>query len=167
MLIMRFSGAIALTAIPRSATDARQSCGWNTAYRPSIWNRAGALRPNALPGWRQASPGLMVRIPGKMHGGSRGDVRVSVLECRERHLSRNRPGPAMWDERYREEGFAYGREPNDFLRGMVERLPAGKTLCLAEGEGRKARGGRRGAERGLSCEKGTSCHSRRFVDCRS
>lgn len=44
----------------------------------------------------------------------------------------------MWDERYREKGFAYGREPNDFLRDMVDRLPVGNTLCLAEGEGRNA-----------------------------
>jgi SAM-dependent methyltransferase len=44
----------------------------------------------------------------------------------------------MWDERYREKEFAYGREPNDFLRGMVDCLPVGKTLCLAEGEGRNA-----------------------------
>ena len=44
----------------------------------------------------------------------------------------------MWDERYKEKGFAYGREPNDFLRDMVDRLPIGKTLCLAEGEGRNA-----------------------------
>jgi SAM-dependent methyltransferase len=44
----------------------------------------------------------------------------------------------MWDERYSSEEFAYGKEPNDFLREEVDRLPVGKTLCLAEGEGRNA-----------------------------
>jgi len=44
----------------------------------------------------------------------------------------------MWDERYSEAGFAYGTKPNDFLRENVEKLLAGKVLCLAEGEGRNA-----------------------------
>ncbi len=44
----------------------------------------------------------------------------------------------MWDERYSNEQFAYGKEPNDFLREAADRLPVGKTLCLAEGEGRNA-----------------------------
>ncbi len=42
----------------------------------------------------------------------------------------------MWDKRYSGESYAYGTEPNDFLRAQVGRLPAGKTLCLGEGEGR-------------------------------
>jgi hypothetical protein len=44
----------------------------------------------------------------------------------------------MWDERYGEEGFAYGTEPNDFLVEVVDQIPAGPVLCLAEGEGRNA-----------------------------
>jgi SAM-dependent methyltransferase len=44
----------------------------------------------------------------------------------------------MWDERYGEEGFAYGTEPNDFLRENAHRMPVGRVLCLAEGEGRNA-----------------------------
>ncbi len=44
-----------------------------------------------------------------------------------------------WDERYRVAGFAYGSDPNDFLREVRPRLTAGGTvLCLAEGEGRNA-----------------------------
>ncbi len=42
----------------------------------------------------------------------------------------------MWDERYGAVETAYGTEPNDFLREQVGALPLGKTLCLAEGEGR-------------------------------
>ena len=41
-----------------------------------------------------------------------------------------------WDERYSEDGFAFGTEPNDFLREVVEQLPRGRTLCLGDGEGR-------------------------------
>ena len=43
-----------------------------------------------------------------------------------------------WDERYREPGFAYGTEPNEFLVSVVQRIPHGKILSLAEGEGRNA-----------------------------
>jgi SAM-dependent methyltransferase len=42
-----------------------------------------------------------------------------------------------WDERYSAEGYAYGTEPNDFLREHAPRLE-GPVLCLAEGEGRNA-----------------------------
>lgn len=45
----------------------------------------------------------------------------------------------MWDQRYSEEGFAYGIEPNDFLKTEYSRIPeGGRVLCLAEGEGRNA-----------------------------
>jgi SAM-dependent methyltransferase len=45
----------------------------------------------------------------------------------------------MWDQRYAEPGFAYGTEPNDFLREVASQLPPGsEVLCLAEGEGRNA-----------------------------
>jgi SAM-dependent methyltransferase len=45
----------------------------------------------------------------------------------------------MWDQRYSEAGFAFGTEPNDFLRAQFSRIPKGsRVLCLAEGEGRNA-----------------------------
>ncbi|MCU0833075.1 MAG: class I SAM-dependent methyltransferase [Chromatiaceae bacterium] len=44
----------------------------------------------------------------------------------------------MWDERYSAEGYVYGTEPNGFLVAKAELLPAGRVLCLAEGEGRNA-----------------------------
>ncbi len=47
--------------------------------------------------------------------------------------------PPDWDERYAAEGWAFGSEPNDFLREHAHLLPvAGRVLCLAEGEGRNA-----------------------------
>ena len=44
----------------------------------------------------------------------------------------------MWNERYSSESYAYGTTANDFLVSMIDRLPVGKILCLAEGEGRNA-----------------------------
>lgn len=43
-----------------------------------------------------------------------------------------------WNERYSEPGFAYGTEPNEFLLSVVDRIPHGRILSLAEGEGRNA-----------------------------
>ncbi|MBT0652058.1 class I SAM-dependent methyltransferase [Geomobilimonas luticola] len=43
-----------------------------------------------------------------------------------------------WNERYSEPGFAYGTAPNEFLASVVDRIPKGKILSLAEGEGRNA-----------------------------
>jgi SAM-dependent methyltransferase len=43
-----------------------------------------------------------------------------------------------WDARYAEEGWAFGTEPNDFLREQAHLLPPGRVLCLAEGQGRNA-----------------------------
>jgi SAM-dependent methyltransferase len=46
----------------------------------------------------------------------------------------------MWDERYREPGFYYGTEPNDFLVEHAARVfsTGGEILSLGEGEGRNA-----------------------------
>lgn len=45
---------------------------------------------------------------------------------------------SFWDERYGGDDYAYGVEPNDFLRAEAHRIPPGPVLCLAEGEGRNA-----------------------------
>ncbi len=44
----------------------------------------------------------------------------------------------MWDERYASEDYVFGVEPNDFLKSVAARIPQGRVLCLAEGEGRNA-----------------------------
>lgn len=44
----------------------------------------------------------------------------------------------MWDERFSEPGYAYGTEPNEFLASVADRIPGGRVLSLAEGEGRNA-----------------------------
>ncbi|MBC8018438.1 MAG: class I SAM-dependent methyltransferase [Verrucomicrobia bacterium] len=43
-----------------------------------------------------------------------------------------------WDERYGEPGFAYGTAPNEFIASVADRIPQGRILSLAEGEGRNA-----------------------------
>lgn len=52
-------------------------------------------------------------------------------------------GGSLWDEKYSEEEFAYGTEPNDFLKETIAnlKLPSSssgnnKCLLLADGEGR-------------------------------
>ena len=44
----------------------------------------------------------------------------------------------FWDERYAEPGFAYGREPNRFLRRRLAAMRPGRLLLPGEGEGRNA-----------------------------
>ena len=45
----------------------------------------------------------------------------------------------MWDERYSAHGYVYGTEPNEFLVSVATRIPpAGRVLCIGEGEGRNA-----------------------------
>ncbi len=49
------------------------------------------------------------------------------------------PNPgSFWDERYGSNDYMYGKEPNDFLKQNIDRLPAGSVLCLADGEGRNS-----------------------------
>ena len=44
-----------------------------------------------------------------------------------------------WDQRYSNEEFYYGTDPNDFLRKTANSIKKnGRVLCLAEGEGRNA-----------------------------
>jgi SAM-dependent methyltransferase len=43
-----------------------------------------------------------------------------------------------WDDRYRADEYLYGTDPNEFLVEVADRLPPGRALCLAEGEGRNA-----------------------------
>ena len=43
-----------------------------------------------------------------------------------------------WNSRYSNPDFAYGTEPNEFLRERLKGLTLGKALFAAEGEGRNA-----------------------------
>lgn len=45
---------------------------------------------------------------------------------------------SRWDDRYRKSEFAYGEEPNNYLKEQLEKLKVGKILFPAEGEGRNA-----------------------------
>ncbi|MBU2940450.1 class I SAM-dependent methyltransferase [Lacinutrix sp. C3R15] len=44
----------------------------------------------------------------------------------------------FWNERYANEEFAYGTEPNVFFKQQLDKLKPGKLLLPAEGEGRNA-----------------------------
>jgi len=43
-----------------------------------------------------------------------------------------------WDNRFGEKHYAYGKEPNVFIKEKVPLLRQGKVLAVAEGEGRNA-----------------------------
>lgn len=43
-----------------------------------------------------------------------------------------------WDDRYSKEEYAYGEQPNTYLKEQLEKLEAGTILFPAEGEGRNA-----------------------------
>ncbi len=44
----------------------------------------------------------------------------------------------FWNQRYREATYSYGTAPNEFLADQLSKLPAGRILFTAEGEGRNA-----------------------------
>lgn len=44
----------------------------------------------------------------------------------------------FWNERYSSPEFAYGKEPNQFLKSRLQNLTPGKILFPGEGEGRNA-----------------------------
>ena len=43
---------------------------------------------------------------------------------------------AFWNSRYQATDYAYGKTPNAFFRTQLDKLPAGKILLPADGEGR-------------------------------
>lgn len=45
---------------------------------------------------------------------------------------------SFWDERYAQEAYVYGKQPNAFLAAALEDMPVGKLLLPCEGEGRNA-----------------------------
>jgi SAM-dependent methyltransferase len=45
---------------------------------------------------------------------------------------------AFWNERYGKDDFAYGTEPNNFLKAQLPLFETGNILLPAEGEGRNA-----------------------------
>jgi SAM-dependent methyltransferase len=45
-------------------------------------------------------------------------------------------GKEEWNQRYSGSEYKYGIDPNVFLASMADRIPSGRVLCLADGEGR-------------------------------
>ena len=50
----------------------------------------------------------------------------------------NEPWIERWNDRYSIEEFAYGEQPNNYLKEQLEKLDVGSILFPAEGEGRNA-----------------------------
>lgn len=53
-------------------------------------------------------------------------------------MTPNTKSKNTWDERYAQNEYAYGKQPNEFLRQQLQALRPGKILLPAEGEGRNA-----------------------------
>lgn len=46
---------------------------------------------------------------------------------------------SVWNQRFADDGYIFGREPNDYLRAQTSILPpGGRVLCVADGEGRNS-----------------------------
>lgn len=45
---------------------------------------------------------------------------------------------SIWNERFSSEEYLYGKDPNEFLKSVIQKQKPGKALFLAEGEGRNA-----------------------------
>lgn len=43
---------------------------------------------------------------------------------------------AFWDQRYSQEGYAYGETPNEYFKQTIDGITPGKILMPADGEGR-------------------------------
>ena len=50
----------------------------------------------------------------------------------------NEPWIERWNDRYSKDAFAYGEQPNNYLKEQLEQLDVGSILFAAEGEGRNA-----------------------------
>jgi 2-polyprenyl-3-methyl-5-hydroxy-6-metoxy-1,4-benzoquinol methylase len=44
----------------------------------------------------------------------------------------------LWEERFSNDEFVYGKEPNQFFKEEIDKLNPGKALFVGEGEGRNA-----------------------------
>lgn len=60
------------------------------------------------------------------------------IENQDNNLKKNFEGSEFWNVRFEPETYAYGVEPNQFLKEKLDQLPLGNALFVAEGEGRNA-----------------------------
>ena len=70
------------------------------------------------------------------HGvASRHKNRLRIVQKRETFVSEYE----RWQARFSEPGYAFGKEPNYFLKSCAQLLPrSGRALAIADGEGRNA-----------------------------
>ena len=76
-------------------------------------------------------------LPGLRHPPRQPALRTTDPTARHVGTHVTRPS-GFWDSRFAEDGYAYGTEPNDFVRDCAAAIPAGRVLCLGEGQGRNA-----------------------------
>jgi hypothetical protein len=93
---------------------------------------------------RLKESGMKGRIVGVFHGQAAYMTLNDRAYNANRHVSTGNPYKELIGELLKQEskssepGFAYGTSPNEFLASVVDRIPKGRVLSLAEGEGRNA-----------------------------
>ncbi len=45
---------------------------------------------------------------------------------------------SFWDERFGQDAYVYGKEPNEYFRSVIDKLPPGRLFVPGAGEGRDA-----------------------------
>jgi len=65
-----------------------------------------------------------------------GNTRTAITPTTKNSMTD--PWIERWNERYSKDEFAYGEQPNNYLKEQLEKLAPGTILFPAEGEGRNA-----------------------------
>ena len=68
-----------------------------------------------------------------LYGGLMGGLLFNIFVTNPKKQMNN-----FWNERYAEADFAYGHEPNVFLKENISKITKGKILFPAEGEAKNA-----------------------------
>lgn len=83
----------------------------------------------------KATQGIQKLRGGLLEAQSKRAMTIHAL-CKACDMASTGSEQAFWDQRFSTDHYAYGDQPNDFLREQAAQLPLGTALCLAEGEGR-------------------------------
>ncbi len=84
-----------------------------------------------------STPEKGMSMPGR-GAAALGAVFALLAVCRPVFAGEAPSAQERWDARYEGNDYLYGKEPADFLRENLARLPKGRALDIAAGEGRNA-----------------------------
>lgn len=126
--------------------DSREERGWDSgwdAHTIAQRRRLARLTLSEKLEWLEEAQQVARKLSGdrppREHGSSSDSERPGdrPQPARDPQPALTRP-PDFWDDRFAEPGYAYGSEPNDFVRACAGAIPPGRVICLGEGQGRNA-----------------------------